>query len=142
MRTVFLRTVLGGALAIGLVPGSVAAEPQEAVFGKALFMENCAACHGPDATGSGPVSALFAEQPRDLQVLAKKNNGVFPFSEVYQAINGRRDVAGHGTREMPVWGDLFYAEVAPSSFHPGVNPEEIVQGRILSLVYYLQTVQQ
>ncbi len=33
-------------------------------------------------------------------------------------------------------------EAGPNTFHPGVDAEEIVQGRILSLVYYLQTIQE
>lgn len=142
MKSVFLKLVAGGFVYFGLSAVPAVAQPEEAMFGKALFVENCAACHGADGMGSGPVSALFAEQPRDLRVLSKKNNGIFPFSEVYQSINGRREIAGHGTTDMPVWGDLFMVDAGPSTFHPGVNAEEIVQGRILSLVYYLQAIQE
>lgn len=70
-----------------------------------------------------------------------RNDGVFPFSEVYQTIDGRREVKGHASSEMPIWGDHFMADALPKTFHPGLNAEMIVQGRILSLVYYLQTIQ-
>jgi mono/diheme cytochrome c family protein len=142
MKSVLLKFVASGVVSIGVSAVPANAQSDEAMFGKALFVENCAACHGADAMGSGPVAVLFAEQPRDLRVLSKKNNGIFPFSDVYQSINGRREIAGHGTTDMPVWGDLFMIEAGPNTFHPGVDAEEIVQGRILSLVYYLQTIQE
>jgi len=42
---------------------------------------------------------------------------------------------------MPIWGNIFLAEALPKTIHPGVNAEEIVQARILNLVYYLQSIQ-
>lgn len=119
-----------------------AAQAQPAMIGEALFQENCAVCHGAAGAGDGPVADLFAQKPRNLQLLAKENNGAFPFSETYQAIDGTRQIGAHGNSEMPVWGDLFADEANPHTFHPGIDTREIVQGRILSLVYYLQTVQQ
>jgi hypothetical protein len=32
---------------------------------------------------------------------------VFPFVRVFEMIDGRLDVAMHGSREMPVWGDRY-----------------------------------
>ena len=43
---------------------------------------------------------------------------------------------------MPVWGDLFMTEALPKTVHPGVSADAIVQGRILALVYYIQSIQQ
>lgn len=127
------------ALSLGAVNGALA---QDTTFGESLFRTNCAVCHGETAAGDGSVAELFTKKPRNLQLLAKDNNGAFPFSEVYQAIDGRRIVQGHGDSEMPVWGDLFFAEALPDTFHPGIEPDQIVQARILALVYFLQTVQQ
>ena len=129
-----------GVVAILSVAGS--AQAQEFDYGKSLFEKNCAVCHGAEGAGDGPVSELFSVKPKNLRALASENNGAYPFSEVYQAINRRTEIAGHGTTEMPVWGNLFEAEMAGKAFHPGVDPEELVQARILALVYYLQTVQE
>jgi mono/diheme cytochrome c family protein len=118
------------------------ATAQQALIGEALFGENCAVCHGPAGAGDGQMAEFFAQKPRNLQTLAKENNGAFPFSEVYQSIDGTRAIGGHGSSEMPVWGDLFMVEASPHTVHPGVDADEIVQGRILALVHYLQTVQQ
>lgn len=118
------------------------AAAQGTIFGKASYDRNCAVCHGPEGAGDGTVAELFEVKPRNLKTLAAENNGAFPFSEVYQAINGRRNIQGHGASEMPIWGDYFLAEALPKTIHPGVDAEEIVQGRILSLVYYLQSIQE
>ena len=132
-----------GLAALGLLCiAAVGAQAQDTMFGKASYERNCAVCHGPDGAGDGMVAELFAQKPRNLRTLAADNNGAFPFSEVYQAINGRRDIQGHGTSEMPIWGDVFIADALPKTIHPGVEAEEIVQGRILSLVYYLQSIQE
>ena len=42
-----------------------------------------------DAKGNGPVSKELKTRPADLTVLAKNNNGVFPYDTVYQMIDGR-----------------------------------------------------
>lgn len=129
------------ALAI-LCSATAGAQAQDTGFGKASYERNCAVCHGPDGAGDGMVAELFSQKPRNLKTLAADNNGAFPFSEVYQAIDGRRDIQGHGSSEMPIWGDVFIADALPKTIHPGVEADEIVQWRILSLVYFLQSIQE
>lgn len=46
-------------------------------------------------------------QPADLTRLARSRQGRFPREEVYNAIDGRREVLGHGPTGMPVWGATF-----------------------------------
>lgn len=125
-----------------VLAGTITAFPvsaQSIDFGKAAYDRNCAVCHGETGEGDGPVTGLFTQQPKNLRLLAEENNGAFPFSEVYQAIKGR-GIRAHGS-EMPIWGDIFEAEALPRTMHPGVSADEIVQGRILNIVYYLQTIQ-
>jgi len=118
------------------------ATAQDMGYGKSLFKDNCAVCHGMVGAGDGPVADLFAQRPGNLTELSKANNGAFPFSEVYQSINGRRDITAHGNSEMPIWGDLFLQDALPATVHPGVSAEDVVQGRILALTYYLQSIQE
>lgn len=115
---------------------------QDTGYGESLFQENCAVCHGATGGGDGPVAELFAQRPRNLKLLAKENNNTFPFSEVYQSIDGRRDITAHGNTRMPIWGNYFVEDALPRTIHPGVTAEDIVQGRILGLVYYLQSIQE
>jgi hypothetical protein len=79
---------------------------------------------------------LLKKPAPDLTQLSKKNNGQFPFWRVYRTIDGRDEVMSHGTRTMPVWGAQFLSQEG------GAPPDEDrVLGRILSLVYYLESLQ-
>jgi len=100
--------------------------------GKIQYQSSCAACHGIEAKGDGPVSKELKTRPADLTVLAKNNNGVFPYDRVYQMIDGRNTtVASHGTREMPIWGYRF----GPVHAHA-------FKDRVLAVIDYLKTIQQ
>jgi mono/diheme cytochrome c family protein len=71
---------------------------------KLEYQSSCAACHGMDGKGNGPVSEVLKSRPIDLTLLAKKNNGVFPYGMLDEVIYGTRQSRAHGNREMPVWG--------------------------------------
>lgn len=135
--------VLAGA-AFALMLQSIAAPSagaQESTIGKWTFADRCAVCHGVGGQGDGPMADHFTPKPSNLTSLASQNDGVYPFGRVYQVIDGRNRTAGHGTSEMPIWGSHFKVEALPTAQILGVNEEEIVQGRILGLVYYIQTLQ-
>ncbi|MBT8459946.1 MAG: cytochrome c [Boseongicola sp.] len=119
--------------------GPLSADPIE--DGRTIYAERCVVCHGDAGAGDGMVGELFAVRPKNLANLADENNGAFPFSEVYQAIDGRREIAGHGRSEMPVWGDFFMESAIDDRSINEKNARYITQGRILSLVYYLQSIQ-
>ena len=55
-------------------------------------------------------------------------------------IDGRAQVAIHGERDMPIWGDWFKFEA--SSDGAGDKTEKIVRERIDALVGYLDSIQQ
>lgn len=82
-----------------------AAEPQGAV-GQEIFLRYCAACHGLDGRGEGPLANALKKTPPDLTQLAKANGGKFPASRVADTI---RDGAlpGHGKQTMLEWGKVF-----------------------------------
>jgi len=100
---------------------SACALAQDIDIGKIEYQSNCASCHGMDAKGDGPVSKELKTRPTDLTLLAKKNKGVFPLNAVYRIIDGRDQIASHGTKEMPVWGYRF---VPPS--HYNLRPATII----------------
>jgi mono/diheme cytochrome c family protein len=74
--------------------------------GPDMFKNYCAPCHGNDGKGAGPAASTLKKPPADLTALTKKNNGMFPEAEVANTIKGD-GVASHGSRDMPMWGDLF-----------------------------------
>jgi mono/diheme cytochrome c family protein len=115
---------------------SFAQQQEVTTAGRKVYEQNCAVCHGPQAKGDGVAMSLLTTKPADLTQIAKRNGGEFPFWKVYGVIDGREDVKGHGTRDMPIWGAEFRAQAGASP-----TAESQVRGRILELVYYLQSIQ-
>ena len=132
--------VLACALGAGLL-GAAVARAQESDIGKRTFEERCAVCHGMLGRGDGPMAGALTQSPANLTLLAQRNGGVYPFDRVYRVIDGRKEVQGHGTTTMPIWGDHFRAELSRGEPLADADIEAIVQGRILSLVFYVQTLQ-
>jgi len=78
-----------------------------AASGKEMYRAYCAACHGTDGKGDGPVSEALKSRPLDLTNLAKANGGKFPELRVFGAINGDLHITAHGSKDMPTWGVVF-----------------------------------
>jgi len=110
-------------------------------IGSDEYRVSCLNCHGEGGMGDGPMMELLTKKPSDLTVLAKNNGGDYPFVRVYQTIDGRLTVPGHGTREMPIWG-ARYAEEDYERYGTAFGAEDVVRGRILQLVYFIQSLQQ
>lgn len=107
-------------------------------LGKKEYMNNCASCHGESGLGQGPLSELMTVDVPSLTNLAANNDGKFPMLEVIQTIDGRQGTRGHGY-PMPVWGDRFTASMGDMG---PFGAEAAVRGRILSLAYYLESIQE
>lgn len=137
------RATLVSMLSMGVVLGgsrnSTATDQDIIDAGKREFQRSCATCHGMDAKGNGPAAAALNVKPADLTQLSKQHGGVFLFWRVYEKINGKDEapIRGHGTREMPIWGERFQIDA-----FRGENQQMGVRGRILSLVYYLESLQE
>ena len=76
--------------------------------GPDLFRAYCASCHGKDGKGNGPVAPTLKATVPDLTVIAKNNGGIFPQARIRRIILGEGMIASHGSREMPVWGPIFF----------------------------------
>ena len=105
-----------------------------AFVGSDLFRTYCATCHGLQAKGDGPLAEMLKKRPADLTVFARSNGGTFPAEMVGRIIDGRQPVAGHGGKDMPVWGDAF-KEAA------GGSDEASIKARIDALVRHLASIQ-
>ncbi len=119
-------------------PLATAQEMEVIAGGELEFQSHCAVCHGVDASGNGIMSKFLTLKPANLTQISKKYGGKFPFWQVYRIIDGREEVRGHGVSQMPVWGPRFRAESGGTD--PGAKSQ--AAGRILSLVFYLQHIQE
>jgi mono/diheme cytochrome c family protein len=145
-----LEVVAVAGLLIGCNAHGWAQQPaaQRADIGKVEYESSCAACHGADGKGMGPVADALKTKPADLTMLARQNNGVFPFGRIYGVIDGREAVKSHGVRDMPIWG-FRYSPAPIPGFGPGapyfVDPlydrEPVIRGRILAVIDYLYRIQ-
>jgi mono/diheme cytochrome c family protein len=143
MRTVgFVALTLVSLISsAGIASAQTVDRPAPAV---AEFRNSCAACHGAEGKGDGPMAVLLTVKPPDLTVLAEKNQGNFPFSQVMRIIDGRAAVGAHGPREMPIWGDRYMLDFPTAHMQEPYRThtaEPLVRARILGLTYYIQSIQ-
>jgi len=115
------------------VPARKPEVPAPMVKGSELFSNYCAACHGVEAKGNGPLANLLKSKPADLTQIAKRNGGQFPAAAARKMIAGDDAIASHGPRTMPIWGPIF-REIQADQVPAGV--------RLDNLVKYLETIQQ
>jgi mono/diheme cytochrome c family protein len=101
MSNIALRAILGSALVLA-APAFAADDT-----GARLYFNHCAACHGDDGEGTGPVASSMRVAVPNLRGLAQRNGGVFPTEAVTAYVDGRNTLAAHGDRQMPIWGDVF-----------------------------------
>jgi mono/diheme cytochrome c family protein len=106
----------------------------QSLSGRDLFEFYCAACHGRNGKGDGPVAPALKTKPADLTTIASRNGGTFPSHRVESFVAGDTEVPqpAHGTRAMPVWGPIF------RSLDPNDTRTKV---RISNLVAYIQAMQ-
>jgi mono/diheme cytochrome c family protein len=103
------------------------------VSGKDMYTAYCAVCHGTDGKGGGPAASALKVPPTDLTLLSKNNGGKYPSLKVSSSIRGESATPAHGSKDMPVWGTLFWSM---SSGHEGE-----VQQRVTNLTHYIESLQ-
>jgi mono/diheme cytochrome c family protein len=138
--------VLAGMLLLGvrgaiLAAQGVAATPEkspknapihrEPESGAQLYKNYCAACHGIEGKGDGPVVKFLKAPPADLSTLAQRNDGKYPADRVAETLRSGTDRGAHGTSEMPIWGPVFQS-----------RGKGVAQMRILKLTEHIESLQQ
>ena len=108
--------------------------PTSPASGKDMYVEYCAVCHGKDGKGDGPAATALKKAPADLTTLAAHNGGKFPDLRVYGFIQGSNEVAvaAHGTRDMPMWGNVFNSMQ---------HEQAVTAMRLSNLVDYIKSMQ-
>jgi mono/diheme cytochrome c family protein len=104
----------------------------DSIQGPALYTAYCAVCHGKDGKGGGPLAKSLKVAPPDLTRIATRGGG-FAKTRIQRIISGAEPLsAGHGTREMPVWGPVF-SQVAWD--------QDLGKVRVYNLATYLEGLQ-
>ena len=111
----------------------VPAKPISPASAQGMYTAYCAVCHGNDGKGGGPAAEALKVPPPDLTILARKNGGKYPSDHVTTAIQGDPHMPAHGSKEMPVWGNLFWR------MSQGQTSE--VQLRVSNLNKYVESLQ-
>lgn len=107
-------------------------EPPE---GRALFVTNCAMCHGSAATGNADLSPPTP----DLTRLSVRNGGIFPRARVLTTIDGYTRMQ-QPDQDMPEFGLLLRGDSVPietddGTFTPTPRP-------LAALLSYLESIQE
>ena len=104
---------------------------KQAMRGAEIFKVQCSPCHGMGAV-TATVDTLQTPAPDLTKINERWGTSEFPIGAIARFIDGRKEVAAHGPREMPVWGEVYKAE--------GLNEDEI-RGRKGELIAYLMSIQ-
>jgi mono/diheme cytochrome c family protein len=136
-----LYLLLGLALAVGFASAR-ADEPSKTIKrvpvtdaatmdGQQLFTHYCAVCHGTDLKGTGPAADALKKRPADLTQISRKSGGTFPQVHIVRIIKGADEIGAHGSRDMPVWGELFTS----------LQSKETAELRVNALMHYIEGLQ-
>lgn len=138
-KALALKMAVAGIAGFWLLGGI--AHAQDPAIGQVEFRDHCAACHGLTGLGDGPIGPLLKTPAPNLAQISQRNGGKFPFQHIYEIIDGSSVLAAHGTRDMPLWGDRYSNDAKPMTPDQAAITQQIAQQRILSLVYYIGTLQ-
>lgn len=132
---VFLAAILGS-LGYSQQRPKIIHEPasnSDPTSGLDMYRSHCAVCHGIDGKGHGPAAPALTQTLPDLTLLSKKNGEEFPRFRVSNVILGDAVIVAHGSRDMPMWGDVF---------RDLKRDEAIVKLRVHNLTQYIASLQE
>jgi mono/diheme cytochrome c family protein len=131
-RITFATFALVAVTGFGQTIKTVPPNPTSPTSGKEMFNEYCAVCHGQDAKGAGPAASALKKKPTDLTQLSSRNNNKFPDARVARYIEGDDAIGAHGSRTMPMWGDVFKSMS---------GSDEVTRMRVSNLTAYIKGLQ-
>ncbi len=102
-----------------------------------LYRQYCSACHGVSGRGDGIVAPFLDPRPIDLTLIKQNFEGRFPKYLVTMSVEGRDTVRAHGKSDMPVWGEVFAAELLPDD----PDRQARARGKVMKIVDYVESIQ-
>lgn len=123
--------------ALGLGACVIAGAPEPVPTGAQDFADFCAGCHAISGKGDGEVAATLSRRPADLTLLARRNGGTFPTTQVMAKIWGY--TGGKGSGVMPNFGPLLDSDTIPYDGGDGImTPTPL---RLVQIAEHLQAIQ-
>ncbi|MBI4888458.1 MAG: cytochrome c [Acidobacteria bacterium] len=111
-----------------LTPASVRAS------GQTTFLQFCAACHGIDGRGMGPVARYLLKDPPDLTHIRSRRDGTFPREALESSLLATGPPATAETQDdMMLWGPLFISMDAST---------DAARVRVQNLLDFIESIQQ
>lgn len=107
--------------------------------GRALFMENCAVCHGENGKGDGEMARAMAKAPTDLTLITLRNKDSFPRARIMSVIDGYARSASNKPG-MPEFGGLLEGDLIP--FDSGDGIQTPTPRKLVALLEYLESIQE
>jgi mono/diheme cytochrome c family protein len=133
-----VRVAVPAGLLAALAGGEVRAQAKHdaaaAAKGAVVYVRYCVSCHGKGARGDGPLAADLRVPVPDMTTLAARSGGRFPEARVERIIQSGEALRGHGTPDMPAWGDAFKKTEGTGA----ASPQEAIR----NLTHYLWSLQQ
>lgn len=131
---------LAATFAIAAATLAVPARGEDEHLGLTEYEVACMPCHGVNGRGDGPKAASLAKPPADLTQIARANGGRYPKAKVAEIIDGRDQVAAHGPRDMPVWGERYRKPAERGEAVRRIDAR--ARAQIDALVDYLEQLQE
>ncbi len=135
--SIFVRSLVGPLVGVLFASAALADGVHGDDAGKRLYAHYCSSCHGKQGKGDGSLAPILAIEPADLTQLARERGEDFSFLTLLRSIDGRATVRGHGSRDMPVWGEVLGAR-------PGAPMAEQLRGagKLLLITEYVESLQE
>ncbi len=133
-----MRITWIGPMAAVVLAGCVETEMPGPKDGRALFMENCAICHGENARGDGPMARAMTKAPTDLTLIKLRNGDSFPRARVMSTIDGYART-GPSAPDMPEFGALLEGDLVP--YDSGDGKPTPTPRKLVALAEYLESIQ-
>jgi len=128
-----LLPTLGLILAPAAFAADTALDAAAASKGQVTYERYCVACHGTTGQGDGSLAPDLRVPVPDLTTLRTRSGGAYPSDRVMRIIKSGEVVRGHGTVDMPAWGDAFKKTKG--------TEEASVDAAVRNLTHYLQSIQ-
>ncbi len=134
MRVLILTLLAAAVTCVSAQTARQQQPPMRPVDGATIFQNYCAACHGLEGRGDGPVSKALNRQVPDLTRLSQRNNAIFPAMHVRTTIMFGADdlLPSHGSKTMPIWGPIF---------HEIEFDQDLGNVRLDNITKYLESIQ-